>query len=125
MFVVPLKLSAPQTPSARLGERVLLEPCLRRFEGNSLVWPWYLGSECDGGFAEYVKIDASHAHAITSTLSDAELASFPCAYSTAENLLTRAGVVAGERFSWLRARRVALARLWCNWRVRAAPKWWR
>ena len=86
-----------QTPSARLGERVLIEPCLRRFEGNSLTWPWYLGSECDGGFAEYVKVDASHAHAITSTLSDAELASFPCAYATAENLLTRAGVVAGER----------------------------
>jgi NADPH:quinone reductase-like Zn-dependent oxidoreductase len=30
-------------------------------------------------------------------LSDAELASFPCAWSTAENILTRLGVSAGER----------------------------
>jgi NADPH:quinone reductase-like Zn-dependent oxidoreductase len=35
--------------------------------------------------------------AVRSALSDAELASFPCAYSTAENLVDRAGVKAGER----------------------------
>ncbi len=37
-----------------------------------------------------------NAHAIDSRLTDAELATFPCAYSTAENLLTRAGLAAGE-----------------------------
>src|SRR5205807_148273 len=33
---------------------------------------------------------------IASPLSDAELATFPCAYSAAENMLTRAGLLAGE-----------------------------
>jgi NADPH:quinone reductase-like Zn-dependent oxidoreductase len=55
-----------------------------------------LGSECDGGFAEYVKVPAVHAHPIASNLSDAELATFPCAYSAAENMITRAAVGEGE-----------------------------
>ena len=37
-----------------------------------------------------------HAHAIVSPLTDIELASFPCAYSAAENMLTRADVREGE-----------------------------
>lgn len=58
--------------------------------------PWYFGSECDGGFAEYTVTAARHAHVIKSNLSNVELASFPCSYSTAENLLTRVGVSTGE-----------------------------
>ena len=81
----------------RIGERILIEPCLTEAGGKRLEPPWYLGSECDGGFAEYVVVAARHAHRIESDLSDIELASFPCSYSTAENLLTRAGVAAGER----------------------------
>lgn len=77
--------------AGRAGERVLIEPCLRTAEG--IV---YLGSECDGGFAEFVAVPAAFAHKIDSALSDAELASFPCSYSTAENLLTRACLAAGE-----------------------------
>jgi len=75
----------------RIGERVLVEPCLRfpdRVE--------YLGSECDGGFAEFVAVPAAFAWKVESALSDAELASFPCSYSTAENMLTRADVREGE-----------------------------
>lgn len=82
---------------ARLGERVLIEPCLREAEGRALPAPWYLGSECDGGFAQYTRVAARHAHRIDSKLSDAELASFPCSYSTAENMLTRAGVGPQDR----------------------------
>ncbi len=82
--------------SARIGERVLIEPCLREADGRILEAPWYLGSECDGGFAQYTRVAARHAHAIRSTLRDVELASFPCSYSTAENMLTRAGVGTGE-----------------------------
>lgn len=81
---------------ARIGERVLVEPCLIEANGQMLPQPWFLGSECDGGFAEYVKVAARHAHAIKSPLSDVELASFPCSYSTAENMLTKAEVKAGE-----------------------------
>jgi NADPH:quinone reductase-like Zn-dependent oxidoreductase len=81
----------------RIGERVLVEPCLREAHGRILSVPWYLGSECDGGFAEFVTAPSRHAWKIDSRLTDGELASFPCSYSTAENLLTRAGVRKGER----------------------------
>lgn len=79
---------------ARIGERVLVEPVLRgagRFDIR------YFGSEVDGAFADYACVPAANAHRIESALSDAELASFPCAYSTAENILTRIGLSAGER----------------------------
>lgn len=81
---------------ARIGERVLIEPCIREADGETLETPWYFGSECDGGFAEYARVAASHAHRVESDLTDIELASFPCSYSTAENMLTRAAVKAGE-----------------------------
>jgi len=87
----------PAVDSKRIGERVLIEPCLTEVAGEQLDQPWYLGSECDGGFAEYVVVAAAHAHPIESSLSDIELASFPCSYSTAENLLTRSMVKAGDR----------------------------
>ncbi|GIU53504.1 alcohol dehydrogenase family protein [Shewanella sp. KT0246] len=76
----------------RIGERVLIEPCLREHNGQQLTSPWYFGSECDGGFAQYTKVASQYACAINSSLTDAELASFPCSYSTAENMLTRANV---------------------------------
>jgi len=81
---------------SRLGERVLVEPCLTEMGGRKLDPPWYFGSECDGGFAEYTRVPSRHAHKIKSSLSDVELASFPCSYSTAENMLTRAGVTAND-----------------------------
>jgi len=82
--------------SSRIGERVLVEPCIREANRKILDPPWYFGSECDGGFAEYTVVAARHAHKIDSDLSDTDLASFPCSYSTAENLLTRANVQSGE-----------------------------
>jgi NADPH:quinone reductase-like Zn-dependent oxidoreductase len=86
-----------EVSSDRIGERVLIEPCIREANGKILDQPWYFGSECDGGFAEYTVVAARHAHKIDSELSDVHLASFPCSYSTAENLLTRANVKSGER----------------------------
>ncbi|WP_458792329.1 alcohol dehydrogenase family protein [Yoonia sp. MH D7] len=85
-----------QIDPERIGERVLIEPCIREADGKVLETPWYFGSECDGGFAEFARVAARHAYPIKSDLSDVELASFPCSYSTAENMLTRAGVKAGE-----------------------------
>ena len=79
-----------------IGTRVLVEPCLREANGETLPSPWYIGSECDGGFADYVTVAARHAYPIETALSDAELASFPCSYSTAENMLTRAQVTEGD-----------------------------
>jgi len=81
---------------SRLDERVLVEPCIREWNGKILEQPWYFGSECDGGFSEYTVVASIHAYQIKSDLSDVELASFPCSYSTAENLLTRAYVSAHD-----------------------------
>ena len=80
----------------RIGERVLVEPCIQEAGGRRLERPWYLGSECDGGFAEYTVVAARHCYTVESGLSDVELASFPCSYSTAENLLTRSKVMPGD-----------------------------
>ena len=79
-----------------IGSRVLVEPCLREANGETLPSPWYIGSECDGGFADYVTVAARHAYPIETALSHAELASFPCSYSTAENMLTRAQVTEND-----------------------------
>ena len=46
----------------------------------------------DGGFAQYANVDSQQALAVECDWSDVELASIPCAYSTAEGMLTRAGV---------------------------------
>lgn len=81
----------------RIGERVLIEPCLQEANGETLNPPGYFGSECNGGFAQYTKVADRHAYAIQSDLSDSELASFPCSYSTAENMLSRANVCAQDR----------------------------
>ncbi len=81
----------------RIDQRVLIEPCIREANGQELERPWYFGSECDGGFADYTVVAARHAYRIESAHSDIELASFPCAYSTAENLLTRSKTEPGDR----------------------------
>jgi NADPH:quinone reductase-like Zn-dependent oxidoreductase len=77
----------------RIGERVLVEPVFRGIDGSVR----YLGSECDGAFAQYTIVPSKHAHAIRTTLSDVELASFPCSYSAAENMVSRAQVSRGQR----------------------------
>lgn len=81
---------------SRIGERVLVDPIIREAGCQSLDSPWYFGSECDGGFAEYTVVPARNACRVESDFTDVELASFPCSYSTAENLLHRAEVRAGQ-----------------------------
>lgn len=56
-----------------------------------------LGSEVDGAFAQYCLVEASDIYDVSaSPLSDTEIAAIPCAFGTAENLLTRAGVASGQ-----------------------------
>jgi len=81
--------------AARIGERVLVEPVFGVPDSTNARVA-YFGSECDGAFAQYACAPAAHVHAISSTLTDAELACFPCAYSAAENMLTRLNVAAHE-----------------------------
>jgi NADPH:quinone reductase-like Zn-dependent oxidoreductase len=66
------------------------------FPGSSRFDIRYFGSEVDGAFADYSCIPDGNVYRVTSLLSDAELASFPCAYSTAENILSRIGLASGE-----------------------------
>ncbi len=81
---------------ARIGQRVLVDPVLRSRRPHPRAPPPYLGSDCNGGFAEFVCVPAENAHPIDSARSDAELASFPCSYSAAANMLARAAVRAGD-----------------------------
>ncbi len=77
----------------RLGERVLVDAWVRGEDGSEAR---YLGSEIDGGFAEYVAVPAANAHAVETDLTDVELAGFPCSYATAEHMLHRVAVASGQ-----------------------------
>ncbi|APX18086.1 alcohol dehydrogenase (plasmid) [Phaeobacter inhibens] len=79
---------------ARIGERVLVRNMLRSYVDYRPYECWTIGSECDGGFAQFAVAPALETHAVNCDWSDAELASIPCAYSTAENMLHRANVKA-------------------------------
>jgi NADPH:quinone reductase-like Zn-dependent oxidoreductase len=83
--------------AARIGERVLVAALLRHYVGHRAHECWTFGSECDGAFAQYAVAPACETFAVQCAWSDVELASVPCAYSTAENMLHRAGVGRGER----------------------------
>ena len=86
----------PGVSPARIGERVIVRTMLRSYVGYRPFEAWTLGSECDGGFAQYTVAPSRETHAVNCDWSDAELASIPCAYSTAENMLHRASVGAEQ-----------------------------
>ena len=84
-------------PQSRIGERVLVDFVLHSGEGeNGLADTSLIGSERDGGFAEYVAVPAQNAHVVETSLTDEELATFPTAYLTAEHMLNRARIARGE-----------------------------
>ena len=57
-----------------------------------------LGSEIDGAFSQYCLMESDDLYDVTeSPLSDVEIAAIPCAFGTAEGLLTRAGVIVGQK----------------------------
>ncbi len=81
----------------RIGERVLVRNMLRGYVDFRPYECWSIGSECDGGFAQYTKAPSADVWAVDCDWSDTELASIPCAWSTAENMLHRAGGGGGDR----------------------------
>ncbi len=85
----------PEGDSARIGDRVLVRSCMRRSGFNCLDTAW-LGTDFDGAFAQYVKVPENEAFTIQCGWSDAELATIPCAYGTAENMVQRASVSRGD-----------------------------
>jgi NADPH:quinone reductase-like Zn-dependent oxidoreductase len=86
----------PRRQGLTLGQRVLVRSCMRVAGFASLDTRW-LGTDFDGAFAAYVKAPASEVFAIHSDWSDVALASLPCAWGTAENMLHRARVAASEQ----------------------------
>ena len=73
----------------RIGESVLVRT-MQENPHTSEKNCWTLGSECNGGFAQYTAVRSSEVFVINSDWSDTDLGSIPCAYSTAEGLLHRA-----------------------------------
>jgi len=85
-----------QVDPSRLGERVIVAPMQPHPSGE----PWRcitMGSEINGGFAQYAAVRSVTAYPLQSDWSNIELASIPCAWSTAENMLHRAEVSGGDR----------------------------
>ncbi len=86
---------APGEDDSAIGSRVIVRSCIRHegFDSPENIW---MASDFDGAFAQYVKVPASEIFAVDCDWTDAELASIPCAYGTAENMIHRAGVTAGD-----------------------------
>ncbi|MBA3056714.1 MAG: alcohol dehydrogenase family protein [Gammaproteobacteria bacterium] len=87
---------APGVREQLLGLRVLVRPSMRPsgFDSQDNIW---MGSDFDGAFAHFVKVPADEVFAVNCDWSDAELATIPCAYGTAENMLQRAQLGQGEQ----------------------------
>jgi NADPH:quinone reductase-like Zn-dependent oxidoreductase len=64
------------------------------FSSPENIW---MASDFDGAFAQFVKVPADEVFPVDCDWSDAELATIPCAYGTAENMILRAGVRHGTR----------------------------
>jgi len=86
---------SPDVSEQRIGSRVLVRPCMRLNGYDSLDHIW-MASDFDGAFAQFVKVPSSEVFDIESDWSDAELATIPCAYGTAENMVHRANIKAGD-----------------------------
>ncbi|MGI9352446.1 MAG: alcohol dehydrogenase family protein [Rhizobiaceae bacterium] len=80
-----------------VGRRCLVDTIIRDWDDPlNLNKCDYLGSAADGGFADYMVIDQENICPIETDWSDAELATIAISYSTAENMLTKAGVESGD-----------------------------
>ncbi len=85
------------TDTSLAGARVLVDPALYEGPDRDARPVDVLGSERDGGFAEYVVVPEQCAHRVDgSPLSDLELAALPIAYGTALAMVLRGGVVEGS-----------------------------
>jgi len=82
---------------SRIDQRVIVRNMLRSYVDYRPFECWTLGSELNGAFAQYLKAPTKETYAVDCDWSDADLASIPCAYSTAENMLHRVELAPGER----------------------------
>ena len=79
-----------------LGKRVLVRACMRS-EGYGSMDNVWMASDFNGAFAQFVTVPQTEVFAVDCDWSNAELATIPCAYATAETMLHRAGCVSRDR----------------------------
>ncbi len=81
-----------------IGRRVMADCWIRNWDDpEGMEGVGYIGSERDGGYADYSTVNARQVLAVSSDWSSAELATLSCSYTTAENLLNRVGCSANDR----------------------------
>lgn len=84
-------------PSHLLGTRVVVDPATYDGDGTDANPVGLMGSERDGGYAQYVIAPAARVHDVTdSPLDDDQLAALPTSYGTALGMIERGGVHAGD-----------------------------
>lgn len=80
-----------------VGRRVVVDPAIYDSEGPDAQPVGLMGSERDGGYAEYVTARARQVHDVTeSPLTDDQLATLPTAYGTALGMIERGRMRKGE-----------------------------
>lgn len=83
--------------AAPAGRRVVVDPALYDADSPDANPVGLMGSERDGGYAEYVTAAAERVHDVAgSPLTDQQLATLPTAYGTALGMIERGRVRAGE-----------------------------
>jgi len=76
----------------RIGQRVMRRAMAPIRDSDAPMACFTYGSERDGAFAQYATAVSEDALVVNSSWTDAELASMPCAASTAEGMLDRVSV---------------------------------
>ena len=80
-----------------VGRRVVVDPAIYDTAGPDANPVGLMGSERDGGYAEYVTAPAERVHDVTaSPLTDDQLAALPTAYGTALGMIERGRLREGE-----------------------------
>ncbi|WP_326835123.1 zinc-binding dehydrogenase [Amycolatopsis rhabdoformis] len=80
-----------------IGRRVIVDPAIYDSEAADANPVGLMGSERDGGYAEYVTAPAERVHDVTeSPLTDDQLATLPTAYGTALGMIERGRLTTGE-----------------------------
>jgi NADPH:quinone reductase-like Zn-dependent oxidoreductase len=86
--------------AALVGRRVVVDPWIRdALDPSDRELAGYLGSELDGGFAEYCAVPARNVYPVDVDLPDTVLAGLACSWSTAAHMLDRVELEAGGRIA--------------------------
>ena len=84
-------------PARLLGARVVVDPAIYDGDGPDANPVGLMGSERDGGYAQFVTAPSARVHDVTgSPLDDDQLAALPTAYGTALGMIERGGVQEGD-----------------------------